>query len=994
MSFVVLFSLSGLAYWQLPVSLLPAIEVPQIIIKVNYPNASPAQMEQNVLRPIRESLLTLYKLKNVESEASAETGKIELRFEFGAPMHLAYIEVNEKIDRLLAQLPRELPRPQVIRINTADVPIVRLQVIPKNENNFVEISELADKVLRKRLEALAGISLVDLNGQQRNQISIRPDYVQMQALGVGEAEILQTLQTSNRDLGSLSVKDGQYQYFVKINRQLTDIESIKQLSVVGSEGKLVPLKALAQVDYEPSKPQGFHLFNQQSALVVTIHKQAQAKLPKLMPLLYQTIETFKKEYPQVDFRLTQDQSFILDTAIFNLELDLLLGGILAFLVVLLFLGSWRISFLIGLILPSSLVLSFLGFYVFGISFNIISLSGLTLGLGMTIDNAIIIFDNIGRYRSQQMPIFAACVRGTREMIPPLLSSAITTGGIFLPLIFLSGLAGALSYDQAVAVGAILAASLLVSFLLLPLLYLLFFQNQINFTPKENWIYRQLEKLYQKSHHWTFRNRHIVFPIMLIISVLSPLSFYLLDIEALPQLVKNDSLFKINWNEPIEVYENRRRIEQLLQNFRDKYALSETDLGIGQFLLQNEENSLQTAQVYLQFANPTQKTKIEQLIYQNLRQNYPQAQIELLDAPNTFDLLFQNKLPYWEARFQNQIPLNPIPLTQIDSTFRVVQQNFKDFSFQTNQTQVSETQAILEINLSELAHYQVNKDKLLNTLENALGSTLLTEVKSFGENIPIRLSENQIDFNTRIANLMIRNDSGYVYPIRQFVNTKFDLNYKKLWADKTGIYHSIALSKQIPTPELQNYIKQMSLSNGFSVSFQGQLYENQYLALQISIILWVSVLLLYFVLAVEFESLIQPVIVLLTLPLGFAGSFGLLWLSGNSLNIMSGIGLVVMLGIIDNETILKIDTYNRLRKTLPLEEAILQGSATCFKPVLMTSLTNILALLPILISSGLGADLQIPFAIAIIGGLSIGTFMALYFVPLAYYTLKAYRPSRV
>jgi multidrug efflux pump subunit AcrB len=224
-------------------------------------------------------------------------------------------------------------------------------------------------------------------------------------------------------------------------------------------------------------------------------------------------------------------------------------------------------------------------------------------------------------------------------------------------------------------------------------------------------------------------------------------------------------------------------------------------------------------------------------------------------------------------------------------------------------------------------------------------------------------------------------------LSQLVRYDFYTYYRTITADKTGIYHSTD-TETLPSSinKLTQDLSRRALAHQMKVDFSGQYYDNQDNLRQLMLILAISILLLYFILTVEFESFRQPLIVVFTLPLGFTGSFLLLWLAGASLNIMSAIGLVVMLGIIDNESILKIDTMNRLRKHLPLDEAIAKAGEVCFKPVLMTSLTNILALLPFLFDSGIGADLQRPFVLAIIGGLSIGTFTALFFVPLMYRAL--------
>jgi len=996
MSFVVCLLAGVMAFWSLPVSLLPDIDVPQIVVKVNYPNTSPLQLEQNVLRLMRENLLTLTHLKDVQSETSSEVGSITLRFEYGTRMDLAYIEVNEKIDRLTPSLPRDLLRPQVLRINTSDIPIARLQIIPQThaEQDDIALSELAEKVIKKRLEAIEGVSLVDLNGLKQRTIVIQPRENRLQALGLRHADIQQAIIQANQDLGSVSLRDGQYRYYLKLGERLQKASELAHIAIRTADGQAVPLNALAYITDTIAQIQGFHVFKKQAGIVINLHKQAQARMTELMPRIRQSLIQFKADYPTIHFELTQDQSYLLDVAISNLTLDLALGGVLAFIIVFVFLGSWQIPMLIGVTLPSSLVLSFIVFYLFGISLNIISLSGLTLGLGMTIDNAIILFDHIGHKRKEGLPILEACVIGTSEMMAPLFSSALTTLVVFVPLIFLSGIAGALSYEQAVAVGGILGASVLVSFLLLPLLYLLLFQHQKTAIKEDNALYRLLLRGYKALYKWLFHYRQASFWVLLCAGVLGTGTAAWLKVEALPTLEQEDLVLEVDWQEAIDVTENKTRLENILAQHASQFSLSESDIGISQFWLQQQETTLQKAKVYFLCKTVAGKQLLKRDLHAFFVQYYPRAEVQIYNAPNSFELLFKQQKAYWEARFKNNIATTVVP----DSVFQLVLKDLQKSSPQGDLVQAQgthmHTEARLQIEHERLLQYGIKEDVFLKYLQALLGNEKITDLKQFGNIVPIRLQTPLQDFTLKLQNAQFPADSGRVYPIKEFAKVVFYQAYKKITADKGGIYQAIFTQKRVDTQQLADIAKKAALLQNLRVEFAGAYHENATQLLEMAFIVFVSIALLYFILAIEFESLVLPFVVMLTLPLGFAGSFLALWLAGASLNLMAGLGLVVMLGIIDNETILKIDTYKRLQQEgCTLEEAIEKGGKICFKPVLMTSLTNILALLPVLFSTGMGADLQMPFVLAIIGGLSVGTFTALFFVPLAYYQVRKRMTTR-
>ena len=993
MTFLVALIFSAIVLWQLPVSLLPGIDVPQIVVKVRLPSASPAELERSILRPLREAVLTAAHLQEVTSQANSEGGQAELFFEYGTNMELAYIEINEKIDQLTNRLPKGLARPQVIRINTSDVPVVRLQVVANEAGKMLEISNLAEKVIKKRLEALKGVSLVDLNGVQRQAVFVSPDQARLQALQVDEETLVTALQQNNQELGAISVKDGQYRYLLQLVSRLQDAASIRNIAFNTPSGKVVRLGEVAQVLDTLQRPQGFHFFNGEEAVAITVHKQAKAQMPELMRQFNESLAQFRIDYPQAKFYVTQNQAVLLDAGIGNLRNDLLFGGFFAFLILFVFIGNYRIPFLIGVILPTSFLMSFLVFYVCNISVNIISLSGLALGLGMTIDNAIIIFDHIGKKRLQGIPLLESCIQGTTEMIPPLISSALTTQAVFIPLVFLGGIAGALAYDQAVAVGAILLTSLLVSFFLLPMLYVLIFQRS-NLLPREdNRVFLATLKGYKKGFNWIWHRRKVAFPLLTVLGLAGLGLGTLLPVQGLPDIQRQDLSLKIHWNEAIDIVQNKARTQQVSAHFRDTYQVAESDVGVQQFLLRATPTTLQETEMYFLLSSQAAKEAFAKQLGGYLQARYPRARVLITDAPNTFDLVFKQQKTYLQARFMNSNPLEPIPPNRLLPVVDSLASTYP--ALVRGEGLVQETQVRLLPNYAALNSYQISPQRLMTKVQHLLGDREITQIKRFGEVLPIQIYEGSASFQQKVDRTFLYLDSSRQYPLSQLIDYTFFTDYRSLTADKAGIFHSVSLQNPAQAVPFMARASQLAQQQQWKVDFTGLYFEDRKNVQQLIFILFISVALLYFILAIEFESFKLPLIVVFTLPLGFMGSFLALWLAGESLNLMSAMGLVVMLGIIDNDSILKIDAINRLSREFPIDEAIAKAGATTFKPVLMTSLTNVLALVPFLFDTGLGADLQRPFVIAIIGGLSIGTLTALYFVPLMYKALvKSPRPNPV
>jgi multidrug efflux pump subunit AcrB len=1044
MAMLGLLVLSLVAFSNLPVSLLPSLDVPELVIQLDYRGHSPEEIEQTILRPVRENMLTLNGLQRTESEARSQIGQVRLYFEFGTDMTLAYIDANEKLDRLLGTLPKELPRPRIIKLNTADIPILHLQIVPKNQENLLATSELVEKVIKKQLEAIEGISLVDANGLKEKQISISPNLQKLQSLGLSETDLIASIKSANQTLSSVSVKEGQYRYFVKVATILEDKKDIENLPIRLTintnsnfsnqtnsfssslnnqpKGTVILLKDIAKIELEEPTPQGFHLFNQKEAFVLTLHKQSQAQVQDLVPKIDQTLEDLKLNFPELEFITTQNQTTLLNLAIDNLKNSLFIGGICVFLVLFVFMGSWKVPLIIGISLPVSLIYGFGLFYVFDVSINVISLSGMALGLGMLIDNSIIVLENIEQFRNRGFEMKEAAVLGVEEVIAPLVSSVLTTLSVFVPLIFLNGLSGALFYDQAISAGTVLFTSLIVAFLMLPHLYLILNKTSTTASAslmvekteknKETKIYKFLLYSYQETFLFLENYKQLFLSFSVFLIILPIFLFYQLDIEGSPKINKTDCSLLIDWNEPIDANENKIRCKRLLETFSNQITFSESDIGQKKYFLQNDNSTQVQANLYLFFENQKQKETTQNQIKEWISKNYPGTNFEFLAAPDAFSQLFVSEEPSIELRIRTTTQNQILDYSIFDSIYNQT-------NFQTNNTAQKgkgtsrETLVLLEINTEKAALYGFSQQDILEKLKYDLGEFAITDLTSFGQIVPIRFKKGNKTVEEIInqSSLKVKNVASNFtqnsvlnssqttnqIPLRLFIDFKKSNSYNTLTADELGIYQSIFWenikdinlnSKQNKQQEIKN-----TISNSFpnlQTSWKGTYFTNQENLTQFIFILSISIGLLYFILVAQFESFWQPLLVLLTLPLGISGSLLLLIFSQTSLNTMAAIGIIVMLGIMVNDAILKIDTINRLKKEMSLFDAVHEAGKLRLKPILMTSITTILAVLPILFSEGLGADLQKPLVWAVVGGLSVGTITALFFIPMAYYEIAKYR----
>lgn len=973
--------LGVVAVFKIPTALMPDIPIPQITVQVSYPDNTARELETNVIRPLRNQLLQVSRLKDISSETRDGLATLTLIFDYGVNTDFAFIETNEKVDAALNFLPRDVERPKVIKASASDIPIVNLTVGLKEsftDERFLQLSEFTEIVLKKRIEQLPDIALADMSGQIEGELVIIPNKEAITSLNITNEFITNTIRQNNFELGNLIVQNGIYQYNFKFSNPLRTQEDIEDIYLT-VEGRLFQLKDIAKVKLQPKKQRGSVVLNGERVIVLSIIKQADAKVYELQEDLETLTKSLTTEYPNLVFNTNQDQTKLLKLSIDNLKSSLWIGSSLAILIMFFFLRDFKSPIIIGLSIPMSLIISMLLMYLFGISINIISLSGLILGVGMMIDNAIIVIDNITQKLESGLPLFEACAKGTNEIITPLISSVLTTCSVFIPLLFLSGITGALFYDQALAVSIGLVSSLLVSILIIPVIYVRLHAKKYRF---EKWFQsnlktQQLETLYEKGYHFFFNKKWIVYTIALIGTGLAVLFLNILPYAQLPDLNQKETILTIDWNDNITLEENQRRIQDIILSTEDivnHYSL----LGEQQFVLQREQTKgFSEADVYIEAATPSDLIRVQREIEKGIQSKYAFAKAYFSSPKNIFEYIFGSDQDQLKAHVYSKEGLEIPPVGDLP----VIHQLFNNKT--SSKTPLKET-TIIQILFENISLYGVRYQDLIDELKTALGENTIDDLKTAQKFIPIKLSYNTVHLENTLESLFIENENQESIPVKNLIKIQNITQYKNIQADRSGEFLPYTLHAENKIDTEINALNNQFKTSRYHVRFSGSWFDVQALSKELLMVILIAVLLLYFIMAAQFESLWQPLIILLEIPIDIGGALFMLWLFGGTINIMAAIGIVVMSGIIINDSILKLHTINLLRKEgYAVEDAIKKGGTMRLKPILMTSLTTILALLPFLFTDSLGSILQRPLALTVIGGMFIGTFVSLYFIPLLY-----------
>ena len=995
------FLILGLASMNLiPVSLLPDIAIPEITIQVSAPEKPVNEVEQNYVRKIRRQMMQLSHLDDIESTATNEQGTVRLTFKYGSDINYAFVEVNEKMDGLMANMPSDFQRPRIIKASATDIPVFYMTVMLKQKyvdetkERFMELSEFCEQVIKKRIEQLPQVAMVDISGMEHPEIGINVDLNKLSVLGLDYNSIKTALEENNMSLGNIRVRNGMYEFNVKYSTLLKNRRDIEKISIKSGD-RIFTLGELAKIEVHPKSGKGVFLDKNGQAIIMAVIKKSDARMEDLKTETATLIEGLNSDYPRLRFKVSRNQTELLDYSISNLQSSLIIGGILAFLIMLLFLKDLRSPILIGVSIPVSLVISLLFFYLFDLSINIISLSGLILGVGMMIDNSIIVIDNIAQhYTKNKSSVIKSAISGANEVIRPLISSVLTTCAVFIPLIFLSGIAGALFYDQAMAISIGLGSSLIVSITLIPVLYGLIYQRASKNPLKKElslpgWLqfYQNIESRYEAGYDWVFRNKGWFMVGTLILFIGGTVAFLKLSKERFPSFEETEAVVSIDWNRNIGVDENNRRIKGIIADVDSLTKQLSCMVGEQSFILERGDNlGPAEASLYFQSESAQKRARVIAQIEQWMASNYPEALFDISPPETIFEKIFGGEEAPFEVRLwssgQDPIP-SPEMLREIAKTIG------SESGWYTNKKVPLQEYYELAPRFDRIKLYDVPINQLTSVLKKSLNRLLLFTLRQGQYEVPVVLTGRQQDIYSVIKGVRINTKNKGAIPIDQLVEVRRIAGYKILQGGKEDVYTSLTFD--IPDGELQNM--QQRVKNILKkypqvhVKFAGSLFSNRTLFIELMVVLGVALLLLYFILASQFESIWQPLIVFVEIPIDIAGALLLLWATGNSLNLMSMIGLVVMTGIIINDSILKIDTINGLVKSgHKIIDAIHIGGRRRLKPIIMTSATTILAMIPFLWGSDMGSRLQQPLAWAIIGGMTIGTFVSLYFIPLAYYYL--------
>ena len=1091
MIFLAVLILGGISFSLLKIEMLPRIPIPKIVVETKYQNAAPEEVEELVTKPLEETLSTLEGLKKISSISSTGKSIIIMEFYWQIDIDFATLKAREKLDRIKWSLPEEVSRPNILNFDPAEKPIISYAIT--GSDDLYLLSQIGKNLLKRRFEQLSGVAKAELSGIVDEEIVIQVSPQKLFLYNITPDMISRKVKELNATYAGGELIDGWYKYSVLFPKNLQNVDDIKNISIRNPNGNEFLLKELGKVYAQPQLRESIAKVNGKEGVILNIIKNSDANTVEVCKLVRKSAEKWNtqegtsspKDLPLVERRikleLLYDDSRIVINAINSVVQAILIGGVLAFFVLMLFLKGIKSPIAIAISMPFSIIAAFIMLYFSRISLNILSMGGLAIGIGLLVDNAIIVLENITRHKENGVKLKDSCINGTEEVMLSISAGTFTTIAVFFPIIYLQGVSAVFFKEQALTITFALLASLAIAVTFVPSFFNKKLSKLSSSPPK---IFRAIRNdgSKQSIHKTTRRSLRVVllpfyFIWRIILSIKEIikfiLKFILYGIQFLINRILVSFVSTINklikpmgeWNERFWL-KVKAKYEKLLNNALKKkeltiiitVAIFIITLFMARFVPRRFIPELTPDKLNVVIEQPsgtplniTQK-KMEVLekyllglkeisnVESFIGEEHTEAGFITYKKNAAHKGYFVLSLEPGEigniSRFKSK--LNEELNKMIDGDISVlsagsVYQNifyFGDYPYEINIYGNNLDELVRNTNLvQEQLDKLSSQRKMFSEVRSNLEITKPTFRLSFNENVlrTYQLSKYEVtkklqefNFGYKIDELVYGNELKDIV-LRTYERTpeKRNLNLSEFMKQKLilndhmfnvselisverylspeEIYHQkqqrtatifIKLNKDVKYQTgLENIQKTLRLlSNKYNFKYditgESERIKENFGGLIFAFIL--AIILVYMILGVQFESFFLPFVIILTIPLASIGVIWGLLITGISINLMSLIGTVVLVGIVVNDSIVKLDTIKRLRKQgYDLLTAVKMGGSQRFRPIIMTSLTTIFGLLPLAIGLGSGAELTQPLAVTVISGLIASTFLTLFVIPVIY-----------
>jgi hydrophobic/amphiphilic exporter-1 (mainly G- bacteria), HAE1 family len=1002
MAALIIIIIGLISLWRLSIDLMPDITYPTLSISTVYSNASPEEIEELITRPLEEAVSAVPGVEQVTSVSSEGQSSVRVTFTWGTQLDEAANDLRDRLDRVIGLLPEDAERPVLRKFDLASYPILLLGV--SSHLDPIELRAIIDNQIKHRIERVPGVAALDIRGGLEREIHVNLDPQKIKALDIAADQILNRIRAENINLPAGTIQQGLLDITIRTPGVYTHLDELRNMVVAMRDGVPVRLREIAAVQDRWERVTRIIRVNGKPGMRLAVNKQSGKNTVAVAEGVLKEIERINREIPQLRITPIIDTSDYIKRAISNVARSILYGGFLAIFVLLMFLRNIASTAIIFTTIPISIVATFALMYSGGFTLNIMTLGGLALGIGMLVDNAIVVLENIFRLRQQGLGARAAAIQGSQEVRSAVIASTITTLAVFLPLVFAEGMSGIIFKQLAYVVGFALVCSLAVALTLVPMLASRMRAPAAVPSPSApvlgdsamaayaQGFYSGLEHRYRGLLSWTLSHRLTTLLVAFVLLAGSLALIPLVGVELMP--ATDESEVRVNAEMAVGtrldvVDRTFEQIEALVYEAVPEIQNTVSFIGGSSWRARGSN----AGEMRIALVPVNQRNRSSEEIAHHLRQHLgdlPGVRIRTRAGQGLFILRMGVQ---GDDRIQVDVRGHDLQIAnalahQVQATIAAVEG--------ITDTRVSrETgtpEELILVDRVKAADMQLTVSQIATMLQTVLSGSSAGTFREAGNEYTIRVQLDAAETRSLndILDLPITNATGERIVLRNVVTTAARLGpvFIERKDQQRVIYVTAEYSGRdmgAILADVRSGLDAIAVPLEFSLQLSGDYEEQQKSFNELQLSFFLALLLVYMVMASLYESLRDPLVVMFSVPFAAIGVILMLFMSGTTFNVQSYIGCIMLGGIVVNNAILLVDHTNLLRRRdgLCLTEAIEEAGRRRLRPILMTAMTTMLAMTPLALGLGEGSEAQAPMARAIVGGLFSSTFITLIVVPTVY-----------
>ncbi len=986
---------------RLPIDLMPDISYPTLSISCSYENAGPEEIEEIITRPIEEAMSAVPGVEEVSSVSVEGQGTVRVTFSWGTDLDAAANDIRDRLDRVTQRLPEEADRPSLRKFDLASFPILILGASSKLDP--IQARQIIEDQVKYRLERVPGVAAVDIWGGLEREIHVSLDPAKINALSIPLDRIISSIREGNVNIPAGTIERGNFEVTVRTPGEYTNLKQLEDTVVAMRQGAPIQLREIATVEDSWQKITRIVRVNGEPGIRLSVNKQSGKNTVEVARGALKELEQINRDIPQIKIIPIIDTSEYIESSIRNVGTSAVYGGILAIIVLLVFLRNMRSTVIIATAIPVSIIATFALLYFSGFTLNIMTLGGLALGIGMLVDNAIVVLENIFRIRETGEKPELAAIDGTEEVTSAIIASTLTTMVVFLPLVFIKGMSGIMFKQLSIVVAFSLLCSLAVALTLVPMLSARILPSASKDDSHKPGIRRKifeisgrfferLENNYKRILHIALDHRAFVVIIAVLIMAASSLLIPYVGAELMPSTdegeVRVDAEMQVGTR--LDLLDVKMKlIEERVNESVPEIQNVVTSAGGSRW----RGAGGHTGNLRVALKPQSERTRSSEQIATDLRRklgNIPGMIIRTRVGQG----LFIMRMGTSEGD-RVQVEIRGHDLQMSDMLAEQVKSLVESVDGVTDARVSRESgspEELVLIDRQKAADMNLSVSKIANALQTILSGSNAGYYRQAGDEytILVKLKDAEKASLSEILDLTLTNTENQPVVLKNVVNVgprsgpvvieRMDQErIVTVSADISGRDMGSVLS------EVREQLRTIPVPREFSIAFGGDYEEQQKSFRELSLSCVLALILVYMVMACQYESLRDPFVVMFSVPLAAIGVILMLFFTGTTFNIQSFIGSIMLGGIVVNNAILLVDHTNLLRRKakMPIREAIEEAGRRRLRPILMTASTTVFGLLPLALGLGEGGEAQAPMARVVIGGLLSSTFITLVFVPVVY-----------